>query len=206
MANIITLARFVLLFVLVALVYTPNPALQLINAPLLALIFILDGVDGHVARKRRETSLCGALLDIATDRVVENVLWLVLVDLDLIPVWVAIVFLARSFVVDAIRSQGASEGQAPFRMLQSPLGKFLVAGRFMRFFYAALKGATFGFVFLIQPWPALFPAFYTAYAACLTALKWGLVYTTVAVCLVRGLPVIIEFAAREDGLFAAFRN
>ena len=108
MANIITLTRFIMLFILVALVYTPKPALQLINAPLLALIFILDGVDGYVARKRRETSLFGALFDIAADRVVENVLWLVLVDLDIIPVWVAIVFLARSFVVDSIRSQGAS--------------------------------------------------------------------------------------------------
>lgn len=206
MANIITLARFIMLFILVTLVYTPNPALQLINAPLLVLIFILDGVDGFVARKRHEASLFGALFDIATDRVVENVLWLVLVDLDIIPVWVAIVFLARSFVVDAIRSQGASKGEAPFRMMQSPLGKFIVAGRFMRFSYAALKGTTFGFVFLVQPWPALFPGFYATFAPFLMALKWVLVYATVAVCLVRGLPVIIEFAARKDGLFAAFRN
>ncbi|HSO20874.1 MAG TPA: CDP-alcohol phosphatidyltransferase family protein [Desulfosarcina sp.] len=206
MANLITLARFVLVFILVVLAYVRNPAVQTITAPLVVLIFLLDGVDGFVARKRREETLFGALFDIATDRMVENVLWLVLVDLDIIPVWVAIIFLARSFVVDAIRSHGTSAGLAPFRMMRSPLARFLVAGRFMRVFYAVLKCVTFGYIFLIQPWPDIFPNFYAAYQSHLMAIKWGLVYATVALCLVRGLPVVYEFTAREGGLFAAFRK
>ena len=88
MANLITLGRFILLIVLVILAYAPNPKLQLINCPLLVIVFILDGVDGYVARKRKEESLFGAIFDIAIDRVVENVLWVVLVDLRIIPVWV----------------------------------------------------------------------------------------------------------------------
>ena len=193
MANLITLARFILLFVLVALAYVDNPGLQLLNAPLLIVIFILDGIDGFVARRRNETSLFGAIFDIAVDRVVENVLLLVLVDLDMIPVWVAVVFLTRSFVVDSIRSQGASEGQTPFGMMRSPLGKFIVASRFMRIFYGALKAFTFGFLFLVQPWPLLLPDFYAASATILAVIKWALVYATVAVCVIRGLPVVIEF-------------
>ena len=43
----------------------------------------LDGVDGYVARKRNETSVFGSIFDIAIDRVVENVLWVVLADLGL---------------------------------------------------------------------------------------------------------------------------
>ncbi|MFO7555177.1 MAG: CDP-alcohol phosphatidyltransferase family protein [Desulfobacterales bacterium] len=206
MANLITLGRFFLLIVLIILAYAQNPKLQLVNCPLLVIIFVLDGVDGYVARKRNEASLFGAIFDIAIDRVVENVLWVVLVDLRIIPVWIAAVFLIRGFVVDSIRSQGASEGQTPFGMIRSPIGKFIVASSFMRLFYGALKAVTFGFIFLIQPWPALFPSFYTEFQSMLTAVKWVLVYATVTVCVIRGLPVILEFTARENRLFSAFRK
>ena len=206
MANLITLGRFILLIVLVMLAYAKNPVWQLVNFPLLVIIFVLDGVDGYIARKRDEVSLFGAIFDIAIDRVVENVLWVVLVDLGIIPVWVAVVFLIRGFVVDSIRSQGASEGQTPFGMMRSPIGKFIVASSFMRLFYGALKAVTFGFIFLIQPWPALIPNFYTEYQVMLTSVKSVLVYVTVTVCIIRGLPVIFEFTTRENGLFSAFRK
>ena len=206
MANLITLGRFILLIVLIVLAYAQNPKLQLVNCPLMVIIFVLDAVDGYIARKRNEASLFGAIFDIAIDRVVENVLWVVLVDLRIIPVWVAVVFVTRGFVVDSIRSQGASEGQTPFGMIRSPIGKFIVASSFMRLFYGALKAVTFGFIFLIQPWPALFPSFYTEFQTILTAVKWILVYATVTVCVIRGLPVIFEFTTRENGLFSAFRK
>jgi len=206
MANLITLGRFILLTVLIVLAYAQNPKLQLVNCPLLVIIFVLDGVDGYIARKRNEASLFGAIFDIAIDRVVENVLWVVLVDLRIIPVWVAVVCVIRGFVVDSIRSQGASEGQTPSGMIRSPIGKFIVASSFMRLFYGAVKAVTFGFMFLIQPWPALFPSFYTEPQTMLTAVKWILVYATVTVCVIRGLPVIFEFTTRENGLFSAFRK
>jgi len=38
----------------------------------IAVIFILDAVDGIVARRRDETSQTGAFLDTTADRVVEN--------------------------------------------------------------------------------------------------------------------------------------
>jgi CDP-diacylglycerol--glycerol-3-phosphate 3-phosphatidyltransferase len=206
MANLITLGRYILLIVLTILAYSQNPRLQLVNGPLLVIIFILDGVDGYVARKRDEESLLGAIFDIAVDRVVENVLWVVLIDLGIIPVWIAVVFLTRSFMVDAIRSQGASEGQTPFGMMRSPIGKFIVSSRFMRLFYGALKAATFGYIFLIQPWPKLFPDFYTEYQTLLTTVRTALVYATVMVCVIRGLPVIFEFTIRSGGLFSSLRK
>ena len=43
MANLITLGRFLLLFLLVASAYSAPPAWQLGNAPLLLLIIALDG-------------------------------------------------------------------------------------------------------------------------------------------------------------------
>lgn len=200
MANLITSVRFFLLFVLVVMAYQAPPGWQLANAPLLLLIITLDGLDGYVARKRGETSLFGSVYDIAVDRVVENVLWIVLADLNLVPVWVAIVFITRSLVVDTIRSHATNAGATPFGMMRTPWGRFLVAGRFMRFFYGALKALTFGWIFLLQPFPQLYPQLWAVWSPLLVPITTVLIYTSVAVCLLRGIPVVVEFALREGVL------
>ncbi|MBU1354947.1 MAG: CDP-alcohol phosphatidyltransferase family protein [Candidatus Edwardsbacteria bacterium] len=205
MANLITLFRFALLFGLVVMAYQSNPYLQLANMPLLVVVLVLDAVDGYVARKRNESSLFGAIFDIIVDRVVENVLWIVLADLRLVPVWVAIVFITRSLVVDSIRRHGAEKGQTPFGMAVSRWAKFLVAGRFMRGLYGALKAVVFGWIFLLQPWPKLLPVFWGNWQWLFTIITGGLVYVTVAVCILRSIPVIAEFIVTED-IFAPFRK
>jgi CDP-diacylglycerol---glycerol-3-phosphate 3-phosphatidyltransferase len=193
MANLITLSRFLLLFMLVGMTYLAPPAWQLLDAPLLILIIALDGVDGYVARKLGEASVFGSVLDIAVDRVVENVLWIVLADLGLAPVWVALVFITRSLLVDSIRAQGTARGMAPFAMIRSSLGRFLVAGRFMRGFYGTIKAITFAWLLLLQPCPALLPEKWAVWSPMLHAISLGLVYTSVTVCLLRGLPVLAEY-------------
>lgn len=201
MANIITLSRFLLLFVLVVIAYQAPPALQLLNVPLLGAIFLMDAFDGYVARLRNETSQFGALFDIAVDRVVENVLWVVMADLDLVPVWVTILFITRSFLVDTIRSYGASRGQTPFGMMSSGIGRFLVAGRTLRFLYGAAKALAFGYLLLIYPLPAIAPGFYDTWIREIEWVKGLLVYTAVILCVLRALPVLVEFLLREDGPF-----
>ena len=157
MANLITLTRFLLLFVLVAMAYWAPPQWQLLNPPLLVLIIVLDGLDGYIARRRNETTVFGSIFDIAVDRVVENVLWIVLGNLSLIPVWVAIVFIVRGAIVDSIRYAAISGGKAVYGMMASRWGPALVASRAMRAFYGALKAVTFAWVLLVQPWPQLDP-------------------------------------------------
>lgn len=200
MANIITASRFALLFVLVASAYAAPPEWQLLNAPLLLLIIALDGVDGYVARRRGETSAFGAIFDIAVDRVVENVLWVVLAHLGLIPIWVAIVFITRGSIVDSIRYAAISSGKTAFGMMQSRLGRFLVAGRFMRGLYGTVKALTFGWIFLVQPWPALFPAAWEAWSHWVEAVTGVLILVSVGLCVARGLPVVAEFVLRSDAL------
>lgn len=194
MANLVTLIRFLLLFVLVAMAYWAPPWAQLADMPLLVLIIVLDAVDGYVARKRGESSVFGSMFDIAVDRVVENVLWIVLAHLQLIPIWVALVFITRSLIVDSIRCQGASAGQTAFSMMRTSWGRFLVAGRFMRALYGILKAVTFGWIFFIQPWPELFPQVWLQWSVYLHSITLTLVYACVALCLLRGIPVVVEFA------------
>jgi CDP-diacylglycerol--glycerol-3-phosphate 3-phosphatidyltransferase len=199
MANAITVVRLLLLFLLVALAYWATPRWQLLNAPLLLLIIALDGLDGYVARMRGESSAFGALFDIAVDRVVENVLWVVLAHLGWIPIWVAVVFIARGAIVDSIRYAGMAKGETPYGAMRSALGRFLVSSRFMRGFYGALKAATFGWVFLLQPWPVLDPALWSAWREPVTVVTHVLVLASVAVCLLRGAPVVVEFVMQAGG-------
>jgi len=195
MANGVTFGRFLLLFVLLGIVYSGAPALQLVNAPLTILIISLDGVDGWVARRFGEESLFGATFDIAIDRIVETVLWVVLAHLGFIGVWIPLLFIVRGNLVDAIRSKGAQSGTAAFDMMRSPIGRFLVAGRFMRGFYAVLKAVTFAWILAWQPAPFVAPDFWAAYGPLLNGVGLALAWASAAICIGRGLPVIIEFCA-----------
>jgi CDP-diacylglycerol--glycerol-3-phosphate 3-phosphatidyltransferase len=197
MANLITLSRFLLLILVVVILYQPAAAWKFVDVPLLVLTFATDGLDGYAARKRGEESLFGAMFDVAMDRIVENVLWLVLAALALVPVWVPIVFLVRGSLVDAVRSHGGRQGDSPFAMMNSALGRFLVAGRFMRGFYAVLKAVTFSWIIFLQPMPSVIPSFWGHWAGILNPVTASLVYLTVTLCLLRGIPVLLEFALSE---------
>jgi CDP-diacylglycerol--glycerol-3-phosphate 3-phosphatidyltransferase len=198
MANLITLGRLLLLFILVGLLYRNAVYAQIIAFLLLIVIFAMDGLDGWVARRRGESSLFGAIFDIAADRVVENVLWVVLADLDRVPIGVALVFLVRGLLVDSIRAVGASEQQRPFDMVVGTWGRFLVAGRFMRIFYAVVKTVAFCWLLLLPIIAGLFPGFWATWKTILEDIGSGLVLLAVIVCLARALPVVIEFMQRQN--------
>ncbi|MEP0847493.1 MAG: CDP-alcohol phosphatidyltransferase family protein [Phycisphaerae bacterium] len=192
MANGFTTLRLGLLFVLVVLASAGPPALQLAGAPLLAVLFILDGVDGYVARRRNEATEFGALYDIAADRLVEYVLWIVACDLGFVAVWVPILFCTRGVLVDLIRTHFARHGQTPFGMMHTRLGRWLVAGRFMRIGYAAVKMLAFGWIFLLLPIPELYPSAWRQWASPALAVLNALVGLAAVLCVARGVPVIVD--------------
>lgn len=199
MANCITSARCLMLLLVVWIAYEAPPLVQLLNAPLVVLMISLDGLDGYVARKRGEESVFGATFDIAADRIVENVLWVVLAHQGLIPVWVPLLFIVRGELVDAIRSHGAAQGTAAFDMLRSPLAQFLVGGRFMRGFYAVLKATTFTWVLLWHPVSVLYPSFWGDWSGLVQAVSSLLIGLSALLCVARGLPVIVEFVLAQGG-------
>ncbi len=143
-----------LLFIAVGFIYLGWPqngqqgdAVWLLVAVVLtALVFIGDAIDGLVARARGESSALGAVIDIAGDRIVENVFWVVFAHLGLISVWFPIVQITRSFAVDAFRTLAMSEGKTAFgekTMMQSSFGVWLAASRFNRGLYGSAKVITF---------------------------------------------------------------
>jgi CDP-diacylglycerol--glycerol-3-phosphate 3-phosphatidyltransferase len=202
MANLLTSSRLVLLVAVVWLFYVPQPAWQMLNFVLIIVLFVTDGLDGYVARKRNEASHFGALWDIASDRVVELSLWVVAADQNLVPIWVPLVFITRGVVVDTIRaSDSATRREAPFDLMRTPFGKFIVAGRFMRIFYAVIKACAFCGLAVLHPFPAVWPAPWALIGPLWTALTYACVYVAVSLCLIRGMPVVAEFVqAQKDAI------
>lgn len=197
-ANRITVTRIGLLFFLVVLVYRDNIWAQFLAAGLAILVIVMDWLDGYLARKLDESTVLGSVLDIAGDRMIESVLWIILADLRLVPVWIPIFVISRTILTDSIRGYVLRFGYTAFgkaTMMKSALGKFLTGSPWLRTPYAILKAFTFS-------WLLLFSVF-NKYALRLSLMSqstvllgltigfWAAVITAV-VCLVRGVPVIIE--------------
>ena len=191
MANTITLLRFPLLFIYVALLYYGNFTIRIWCVPFILLIILMDTVDGIVARARGETSLLGSALDIATDRTLEVMLWVVFSDLRLISVLVPLIFIVRGTTVDAIRAVGMSSGKPPFEQVQAPISRFLVASRFMRSSYGFIKASAFALLTADlalhtpnAPWASWHhPIHLLARIFTWAAVLWS---------LARGIPVLVE--------------
>ena len=193
MANVITLSRFPLLVLVLALLYSRNTVLCWIAPVLLFVLIMMDTLDGFVARARDEVSLLGSILDIAADRAVEIVLWVSFTDLDLIPLAVPIIVIIRGTLVDALRSAGARNGQSPFSITSSKWGRRIVASPPMRTAYGVAKGIAFcclAVTHALQLYPGG-----TAQAS-LARPFWAfsnvMTWLAVALCIVRAIPVLVE--------------
>lgn len=199
-ANLITIVRFPLLLGFLLMLYLGKPMLQLLAVPYLFLALLLDTLDGVIARRTGTTSLMGSVLDIATDRTYELVLWIVLADLETIPVAIPLIVISRTTLTDAIRSIGVSQGKAPFEQQESGLGHFLVSSPWMRSGYSISKivafcGLTLGYAL------SGFPAASNLQAASEPILSASEIVAWVAVgfSLVRGAPVILSGYRRVRG-------
>ena len=189
LATLITLSRFPLLTVVILTLYRGSHTARLFGVGVLLVGLLLDTVDGAVARKRNEASLIGSVLDIAADRTYELVLWMCFADLGLIPLLIPLIVVARTALTDAFRSVGVGQGTAPFAQLRTWLGRFLVASSWMRTGYGVSKVATFCGLALVQAFRSI-PggAVDGTVSGALEALMW----LTVAMCVLRGLPVILQ--------------
>ncbi len=188
MANLVTLSRFPLMLLYVVMLYSQKPIVLYWSVPFVIVIFLLDGLDGKIARARQETSLLGSTLDIATDRAFELVLWTVFAHIGLIPVALPIIAIIRGTTVDAVRAVGMSDGKAAFDQVRHPVSRFIVASRFMRDAYGLVKGASFAFFTFTQ---GLLVAA-SPHAEMAVFISQVLAWITIGITVIRGLPVLIE--------------
>ncbi len=189
LANIVTLSRILLVFMVVFLLYRKTCSAYYLALILTAILMWFDGLDGFVARKFNITSRLGALLDIMGDRIVENIFWISFCSLGWINVAIPIIVLTRGIATDSLRTLAFEKGFTAFgktTMMQGKIAKFIVASNFCRFTYAVCKAIAFFFLILGN-----LPCEY-AYKS--TVLEVGIICAVISVvyCVLRGIPVIIE--------------
>lgn len=203
MANLLTILRMILAIIAIELLFTGKPDFAIASVFLTLFVIILDGLDGYVARALNESSKFGSVFDILGDRVVENLYWIAFAVIGWVGVWVPMVVVTRGILTDGLRSIALSQGYTAFgssTMMQNKFCHFLTASRFSRAVYGVAKTLVFLMLIIANiPNMEYFDGMtidsfikYMNMQPCLITIADWLVYITVAMCLIRGIPVLIE--------------
>src|SRR5215470_4913228 len=159
----------------------------------------LDALDGHIARKKKMVTPVGAQLDILGDRMIENVYFTYFAVVGMVSLWLPILFFARGAATDFLRGLAMKAGHSGWganAMLETWWGRTLVASRWSRGLYAAMKCMCFcylGLELALTRGPvALIGGLTPATHAAIRSGAVALTTVTAVFCLVRGLPVLLE--------------
>lgn len=188
-ANVVAITRAVLAFMAVGILFH-RPGLYLLAAVLTIISILMDGLDGWVARRYREVSRIGAVIDILTDRIVELTYWIAFSALGWIPAWIPIVVAVRGLLVDGARAVAFERGLTAFgptTMMRSKVGNFLVASRESRSAYGVAKAAAFTLMIV-----AYAPGLAETVQRVVLTIALMCVYVAVVLCVLRGIPVLLE--------------
>jgi CDP-diacylglycerol--glycerol-3-phosphate 3-phosphatidyltransferase len=127
--NFLTLLRIFFVPLLVAVLVQVDFRSDVVpldeNKDLWALAIFLaaaatDLVDGYLARRWRQTTTVGMLLDPIADKLLISAALISLVQIHRVPAWMVVVIVGREFAVSGLRSIAAAEG---YTIKASELGK-----------------------------------------------------------------------------------
>jgi phosphatidylglycerophosphate synthase len=159
----------------------------------------LDALDGHIARKKKMATPVGAQLDILGDRMIENVYFTYFAVVGMVSLWLPVLFFARGAATDFLRGLAMKAGHSGWganAMLRTWWGHALVASRWSRGLYAAMKCLCFcylGVELALTRGPVALVGELTVDAHAVIRLgAQVLTWMTATFCLVRGLPVLVE--------------
>ena len=191
MANFISIFRIFVALFAIALLYVKTTWAYILAFFLTVIAFILDGLDGYVARKFNESSDLGSVLDIMGDRIVEVSYWIVFAVMGWISILFPLVCVFRAFVTDSLRSVALSKGFTAFgakSMQQTKLGNFICSSKFMRISYAVAKVLAFILLIVVNT-PGLE---FWQHITILHNITMFFAFAAIIFCVIRGIPVVVE--------------
>ena len=104
----ITVLRIVLAVVIMGLVTVPGLVAKIVCLVLFTLASLTDWLDGYLARRLKQTSPLGILLDPIADKVLVLGVLVSFVQLHVVPAWMVMVILARELLITGVRLYAAS--------------------------------------------------------------------------------------------------
>jgi CDP-diacylglycerol--glycerol-3-phosphate 3-phosphatidyltransferase len=108
--NLLTLARILLVPVLVVALLDETPNGDTIAAVVFAAAALTDGLDGYIARSRESVTTFGKVMDPIADKLLIAAALISLVSLERVDAWVAMVIIAREFAVSGLRVAAGQQG------------------------------------------------------------------------------------------------
>lgn len=108
--TILTLSRIILVIPLVICFFIDNLPAQIITLVCFIVASVTDFIDGRWARKKKIVTDLGAFLDPLADKMLVNLTFLLLVYVNIVPLWMFAIILVRDFAVDGMRMLAAKNG------------------------------------------------------------------------------------------------
>src|SRR6186997_662300 len=125
--NSLTVSRIFLVPLLVVVLLTKFEGRQIFGIPkeivgaaIFAIASLTDWADGYLARRRKQITPLGQVIDPLADKLLTSAALISLVQMDLAQSWMVAVIIGREFAVTTLRSLAYSRGVA---IPASPLGK-----------------------------------------------------------------------------------
>jgi len=108
--NLLSIARILMVPVLVVVLMTKVTNHEVIGVVVFWIASITDWLDGYLARRWKQVTTLGKLLDPLADKLLVAGALMGLVELNLAPAWMTFIILAREFVVTGLRGIASEEG------------------------------------------------------------------------------------------------
>jgi len=108
--NCLTFARILMVPILVVVLMTRVQHHQIIGAVVFWIASITDFYDGYFARKFRQITVLGKLLDPLADKLLISAALISLIELDKTPAWMAFIILSREMAITGLRGLASEEG------------------------------------------------------------------------------------------------
>ena len=145
--TLLTWARIVAIPLIVGVFYLPaEPATRNLAATVLFVVVALtDWLDGYLARKLNQTSSFGAFLDPVADKFLVCAALLILLQLDRVNAFVALVIIGREIAISALREWMAQIG-ASRSVAVHMLGKLKTVVQMVAIPFLLYDGALFGLI------------------------------------------------------------
>ncbi len=110
LANKLTLLRILLIPLVMICVLVDIPYGNIAATTLFVVAAITDGLDGYVARKRKQITNLGKLLDPLADKLLVSAALIILIETGRVSSWLGIIIISREFLVTGLRGVAATEG------------------------------------------------------------------------------------------------
>ena len=121
--NTLTLVRMFLVPLLVVVLLTEfegrrilGMPKELVGAAIFALASITDWLDGYLARRRRQVTWLGQMLDPIADKLLTSAAFISLVQLGLAPAWMVALIIGREFAITGAAQPGLHQGHHHSRL------------------------------------------------------------------------------------------